>query len=70
MAKTITFQEMRSLKDGDIVRHAVTGEAYMVIANYSGRPIAVRTVELSNPSEWELAAKVKHELVESDRYED
>lgn len=51
------------LQPGDIVRHAESGESYMVTSNYGERVTAVRTVDLTNPHEWQLALKAKYIVV-------
>lgn len=56
----MTQAEFNGLQTGDIVRHA--GDAareYVVTANYGDRVTAVRTVDLTNPSEWNLVSKVQ-----------
>jgi hypothetical protein len=57
-------QEKRSLRDGDIVRQLSNGEAYMVVVRFGHNVIVGRTVELTNPAEWELVAKSKLEYPE------
>ena len=37
-----------------VVRHAVTKEIYTVTANYGNRATAVKTADITNPSEWEV----------------
>ncbi len=53
----MTEDEMLELDVGDIVRHAEGGESYVVTGNYVGRVTAVRTVDITNASEWELFLK-------------
>lgn len=45
-------KEFESLEVGDIVRHAEGSDGYVVTGNYGDRVTAVRTVDLTNPSEW------------------
>lgn len=48
---------IESLKPGDIVRHRTSGDGYIVTANNgNGTAVAVRTITLSNPSEWLLVS--------------
>ena len=50
----MTKEEFASLKRGDIVRHVHGGShSYVVTANYGSEVIAVDTVHMSNPREWE-----------------
>jgi len=68
----MTPEEMTNLSSGDIIRHASGGEAFVVTGNFGGRVTAVRTVDVTNPIEWEL---VKPRVVtvihhESERSED
>ena len=48
----MTEQEMKSLQDGDIVRHVDSGTAYIVTANLGDMLIGVRTVTITRPDEW------------------
>lgn len=54
----MTLEEFERLNVGDVVRGASSREAYIVTANYGRRVTAVRTVDMTNPSEWEVASKV------------
>ena len=54
----MTEQQFKSLKAGDIVRGVFSGQSYVVAANYGDRVTAVRTVDVTNPHEWQLASKV------------
>ncbi len=46
--------EFKNLKRGEIVRHKIVKTpTYVVTANYGGRVTAARTVDMTNPSEWE-----------------
>jgi len=53
----MTKEEFSKLKEGHIVRGKLSGLAYIVTGNYGDHVTAVRTVELTRPSEWELVAK-------------
>jgi len=46
--------EMSSFKRGRIARHKHSGNSYVVDANYGNRATATRTVEITNPEEWEI----------------
>ena len=48
----MTKDEIDQLKPGDIVRHA-SGNGYIVIETLP-HVIAIRTIKVTNPSEWEL----------------
>jgi len=50
----VTKDQLRNLKRGDIVRSFSSKITYMVTSNYGDRSTAVRTVELTNPGEWEV----------------
>lgn len=50
----MTQEQMKQLQPGDIVKHAGSMERFMVTANYGVRATAVRTVDITNPDEWEL----------------
>ena len=49
------------LEVGDIVRHVGTHETFIITANYRTHITAVRTVEMTHPSEWGLVVKSRHE---------
>ena len=60
-------EDFKNLSEGDIVRSdivrsATSGIAYVVTGNYGGRITAVRTVDLTNPCEWELVVKADYEI--------
>ena len=48
----MTESELRSLQRGDIVRHHATGNVYLVIRNDGRAVVAIREIQISNPSEW------------------
>lgn len=58
----MTDEEFNSLAGGDFIRHkeSTSGEYYTVLSNYGDRVTAVRTVDMTNPSEWDLINKVVH----------
>jgi hypothetical protein len=58
----MTPEELKALNVGDIIRHRGSymgmGAAAMVVTgNYGDHVTAVRTVNVSNPDEWDLLAK-------------
>lgn len=61
----MTAQEMRDLKQGDVVVSLVTGLTYMVVANYGNRVTAVRIADITNPCEWKITARANTEPVQS-----
>jgi len=42
------------LKPGMTVRHKGSSDAYLIHACYGNRATAVRTVDITNPIEWEI----------------
>lgn len=50
----MTEKEYGNLKEGDIVREKLSGLAYIVTAKYGGYIIAVRTVSIMSPADWDL----------------
>lgn len=50
----MTLDEFTRLKMGDIVSHRSFPGVFVVTGNYGGRATAVRTVDMTNPSEWEF----------------
>lgn len=46
------MKDFSNLQRGDIVRNIGSGESYVVDANYGDYCIAMRSVHMSNPSEW------------------
>lgn len=57
----MTEEEFQMLQTGDIVRPMSGPHSYVVTGNYGGRVTAVRTVDMTNPPEWALIRKAKHE---------
>ena len=45
---------VQNLREGNIIQHRLTGQTYVVTANYGKYAIAVRTMHVSNPAEWKL----------------
>lgn len=63
-------EEFGNLNTGDMVRrksdHA--NEIWLVTGNYGGRITAVRTMDLTNPSEWDLMMKAQYQNDHSKRF--
>ncbi len=45
-------ETFKNLKRGDIVRHVSGSNSYIVDVHYGTRVTAVRTLDMTNPSEW------------------
>jgi hypothetical protein len=61
----MTNEEFEKLNIGDIVKHdglSSLNDNYVVTANYGTRVVAVRTVDLTNPNEWNVVVKATHEV--------
>ena len=50
----MTKDEFKNLDRGNIVRHKAGSDGYVVTSNYGGRVTAVRSVDMTNPCEWDL----------------
>lgn len=57
----MTNEEFQNLREGDIVQAKASGMGYIIVGKYKDRAIAVRTVEITNPDEWEL---IEWELIQ------
>lgn len=58
----MTEDDFKRLDVGDIVRPKGAAHAYVVTqGNVLGRVTAVRTVDMTNPPEWDLVSKANHE---------
>jgi hypothetical protein len=53
--------DFRSLKCGDIVQSRFDSTGYIVTANYGDRATAVTSVDMTNPTEWDLIQKANHQ---------
>jgi hypothetical protein len=53
-------EEMNNLNIGDVVKHKNDYATYVVTGNYGGRVTAVRTVDITNVTEWELKVKANY----------
>ena len=57
----MTEGEFSELQLGDIVRPVSgLGLAYVVTGYFGGRAIAVRTADITNPTEWEVVSRASH----------
>lgn len=50
----MTEKEFSGLAPGQVVRGKSIGQGYIVTGNYGTHVTAVRTVDLTNPDEWDL----------------
>lgn len=55
----------RNLKTGDIVKPIGDHRCFVVTSNYGDHVTAVATVDMTNPSEWDLVMKAKMEGVKT-----
>jgi len=54
-------EDFSALQPGDMVKHASSdSDTYMVTGNYGGRVTAVRTVDLTNSIEWNIALRAEY----------
>lgn len=49
--------ELKLLRIGDIISHVHSSGVYVVTANYGDRVTAVKTVDVTNPYEWNITSK-------------
>lgn len=55
----MTNEEMKRLRVGDVIRHKSLGsKQYVVTDNFGDRITAVDSVDVTNPIEWDIVAKV------------
>lgn len=52
------FDTLADLTPGDTIQHVSSGVGYVVTAHHGNKAIAVRTITVSNPSEWIIVRKV------------
>lgn len=50
--KEIAFYE--DLQPGKLIRNKGTGTTYIVTETFADRAMAIRTISVHNPSEWEI----------------
>lgn len=55
----MTFEQLRKLQRGDLVRHKSSGSA-LVIDRSGPYPVGVRITSLTNPAEWDQVDKDGH----------
>lgn len=55
----MTKEQFQALERGDILRNKSSKSSYVVDANYGNRVSAVKTVDITNPDEWELVQRAK-----------
>lgn len=55
--------DLSSLTPGTIVRNVGSGQVYIVTGNYGKRVTAVRTVDITNPPEWEVVTPAQEDAV-------
>ncbi len=48
------LRNISDLSDGTIVRHRVTGDAYIVIQAGKKSATVVRSININNPDEWHI----------------
>lgn len=51
----VSVADLRELRVGDTVRGRLSGAPYVVTGNYGDHVTAVRTVDITQPNEWEVA---------------
>lgn len=56
--KFLNVISISDLQNGDIIRNKSGSESYIVTGNYGTHVTAVRTVDVTNPSEWEVLQPV------------
>lgn len=47
-------EQFRALKEGDVVRHKIGSQGFIVTSDYGDSKIITRTLIISNPREWDL----------------
>lgn len=65
----MTQDEFDKLEIGDIVRGRMSGDVFMIarVDNTDKNRIAMRTVTLTQPDEWDLVNKLNAETGDNDR---
>lgn len=56
----MTQEEFNALTTGDIVRIKNRAESWIVTGNYGSHVTVVRTLDATNPPEWDLIFKADH----------
>jgi hypothetical protein len=52
----MTNEQFKSLRRGDVIRNSGSSTAFVVDAHYGDFVIAMKSMHVSNPSEWVLCA--------------
>ena len=61
LLSNMTPEQFKYLNRGDIIRHKRLGsDTYVVDANYGGRVTAVKTIDVTNPIEWDVVLVAIH----------
>lgn len=55
-------EEFKKLEMGDIIRHKLDVKSVVVTGNFGDRVTAVRTVDVTNPSEWDVIKKAASDV--------
>ena len=55
----MTPQEFAHLRMGDIIAHTDEYTTYIVTGNYGDHVTVVRTIDIANPTEWDVRYKAK-----------
>lgn len=55
----MTQEELRGLREGDCIQSELTGQNFLVTANYGDRVTAVQTVDVTHADEWRLVYTVR-----------
>ena len=49
----MTIEDFKELTRGSIVRHKMSSDSYVVTAHYGDRVTVVRTIDMTQPHEWD-----------------
>lgn len=55
----MTNEEFKHLNTGDVVGSKMSGVSYVVMNNYGDRVTAVRSLDMTNPNEFDLLSKAQ-----------
>jgi len=57
------IEHIKELKEGDKIHHVSDRDIlYTVTGNYGDHVTAVKTIDVTNPSEWEIVAQAAYRL--------
>jgi len=56
----MTKNQFKKLSRGDIVRHVAGGISYIVDANFGDSVTALNSIDVTNPTEWDLVFKASY----------